>query len=243
VNTVSTVVVAACVLGAFLVGLAVGWLRCRRARVRLDALTHRHELAVARLRGELGASVSHGTRAQAEAESARLAVAGALRENGRLTERLAELRAGTVRLDVHGRVLEERAALVARLDAARQELSALRAQLDELDHHRAYIETLQRELLYRDERMLELAERGPARQSALRRTIDPARSSIGRGRPPGNGGPPAGGGAQLGSGGAQPGRGGMVGSSNQPAKNASSGRPEADDASATKSAVDADRSR
>ena len=75
-NTVSTVVVAACVLGAFLVGLAVGWLRCRRARVRLDALTHRHELAVARLRGELGASVSHATRAQAEGESARLAVAG-----------------------------------------------------------------------------------------------------------------------------------------------------------------------
>ncbi len=89
-------------------------------------------------------------------------------------------------------------AVTARQQATEQ-LEALRTQMgvrqatweglaDELDHRRQYVESLQRELLYRDERLLALPEAGSPRAGVLPQVgppplpIAPAAGSAGQGR-------------------------------------------------------------
>lgn len=159
---------------SLLTGWLVGYVRVRRQRNAQVEEINRYELSVARLRGELAASVSHTTQARAEAQAAQAAVSAALLERGRLQERLEEHRASSVRAADHQAALDSQQELRAEVELLRRELAALTPLVDELGHYREYVETLQRELVYRDEQLLALQDRHrPLQPTRLSRPSGP----------------------------------------------------------------------
>lgn len=153
-------VVGGVALLAALVVVATARLRCRALRLQLADQTRRHDVAVARLRGELSASVADAARARAEVDTVRAALSSALLESGRLQQRLAEVRAAMVDRAEHDAVVAGRDALQAERDGYARELRTLAPVVEELAAHRGYVESLQRELLYRDEQLLALDDAG-----------------------------------------------------------------------------------
>ena len=143
---------------SMLTGLTVGWWRCRRLQSQASEAAARHELRTARLRGELSASAGHVAAARAEAAAARAAVSAALLESGRLEQKLAEHRATSVSTAEFEAARDTQQRLRHELITLRRELATLAPMTEELSHHRDFIESLQRELSYRDERLLALED-------------------------------------------------------------------------------------
>lgn len=153
--------------------------RCRALRVELSEQSMRHELVAARLRGELTAAVADAARARGEGDAARASVSSALLETGRLQQQLREVRAAMVERSEHDRIVAAHAALQVEHDGLRAELRTLEPVASELAAHRGYVESLQRELLYRDEQLLVLEDSA----EALTAGASPGRAATGEDRP------------------------------------------------------------
>ncbi len=134
----------------------------RRLRGDHGALAKRHDLAHGRLRNELSAATAVSARAQADADASRHAISSALLENGRLQERLVELKASSVARDDYDAAIEEQRRLRQEIEVLRRELQLLSPVIAELQHNRGFVETLQRELVYRDEQLLAIERRDMA---------------------------------------------------------------------------------
>jgi len=142
-------------------GWLVGWLPRRRLGTRYLEDVNRAELKAARLRGELDAALANAAEARNEAAATQAALAEALLERGRLHQRVEELAGSSVSVADHRAALERVEQLRAEVVALQQQLALLAPVTDELHHYRDYVESLQRELLYRDERLLAIEAAHP----------------------------------------------------------------------------------
>ncbi len=137
------VIAVASFVGGSVLGWLGGWWRLRRAeqgrQSERDAERAAHERRVAGLRTELVAAAAARSLA-GRASAARASAPAAAGAGGRT---VADIEAELLAAEVELQALREQQAILAPL-------------VDEVEVTRRYVETLQRELVYRDEQLIEL---------------------------------------------------------------------------------------